>query len=112
MTVPSPAKPSLLLDSCVWGGTLDALRADGWDVVWVPADGPDPGDEAVLARAADSGRILVTLDKDFSELVHTRGLPHAGIVRLQGFAAREQSPQIAAAVPLMPPNCGKARCWW
>ena len=61
----------------------------------MPADSADPGDEAVLARAHTEGRILVTLDKDFGELVHVRGLPHAGIVRLHGFAAREHADRIA-----------------
>lgn len=33
----------------------------------------------------------MTLDKDFGELAVVRGLPHCGIVRLVGFAAREQA---------------------
>lgn len=88
----------LLLDSCVWGGACEALRATGFDVEWVPADGADPGDEAVLARALTDGRILVTLDKDFGELVHVRGLPHAGILRLHGFPARDHADRIAEVV--------------
>jgi predicted nuclease of predicted toxin-antitoxin system len=92
------AKCRLLLDSCVWGGAAEALAGLGWDVLWVPASGPDPGDDAVLAWAARESRVLVTLDKDFGELVHNRGHKHAGIVRIQGFAAREQAGQIAYAV--------------
>lgn len=84
----------LLIDSCVSGLTVAELRAAGFDAVWVPADGADPGDVAVLARALEDARILVTLDKDFGDLVHARGLPHAGILRLHGFAAREQAVQI------------------
>ena len=44
------------------------------------------------------GPVLVTIDKDFGELAVVRGLPHAGIVRIVGFAAREQGPACAAAL--------------
>lgn len=88
----------LLLDSCVWGGACEVLRAAGWDVEWVPSDGTDPGDEAVLSLSLAEGRVLVTLDKDLGELVHVRGLPHAGIVRLHGFAARDQAERIREVV--------------
>jgi predicted nuclease of predicted toxin-antitoxin system len=48
-------------------------------------------DEEVLARAREERRILVTLDKDFGEFVVVRGLPHAGIIRLVCFSAREHA---------------------
>ena len=50
----------------------------------------DPGDDEILARAHREERILVTLDKDFGELVIVHGAPHPGIVRLTGFQARQQ----------------------
>lgn len=90
--------PGLLLDSCVWGGALSELQTWGWDVAWGPADNPDPGDEQVLAWAQRTGRVLVTLDKDFGELVHNRGLAHAGILRLQRAAPRDQAALIARVV--------------
>ena len=31
--------------------------------------GPDPGDKALLALAEAENRVLITLDKDFSELI-------------------------------------------
>jgi predicted nuclease of predicted toxin-antitoxin system len=44
-------------------------------------DAPGSSDPAVLARAAAEGRILITFDKDFGELVFRSGLPSpAGIV--------------------------------
>jgi predicted nuclease of predicted toxin-antitoxin system len=43
---------------------------------------PDKGDIAILQQAYDEGRILVTLDKDFGELVIMQQLPHAGLIRL------------------------------
>jgi len=84
----------LLLDSCVWGPAVKELREAGHDVVCV-ADWPaDPGDEEVLNRSVAETRILVTLDKDFGELVFVMGWPHQGIVRLVGIRARDQGQMI------------------
>jgi predicted nuclease of predicted toxin-antitoxin system len=81
----------LLLDACVWGKTQDELRAAGHDVIWVGDWSEDPGDDEILSRAHSEGRILVTLDKDFGELVIVHNMPHSGILRLVGFSARQQA---------------------
>ncbi|RMG54844.1 MAG: toxin-antitoxin system, toxin component, PIN family protein [Acidobacteria bacterium] len=81
----------LLLDTCVWGGVRSALQAAGYDVVWAGDWPEDPGDQEILARAYEEGRILVTLDKDFGELAIVRGTPHCGILRLVNLAARQQA---------------------
>ncbi len=78
---------SILLDSCVWGGALQALSDLGHDVVWTGSWAKDPGDVAILDAAYSGRRILVTLDKDFGELAILKGLPHSGIIRLSGFRA-------------------------
>ncbi|MFZ2448745.1 MAG: DUF5615 family PIN-like protein [Syntrophobacteraceae bacterium] len=80
----------VLLDTCVWGGAADTLRAVGHDVIWAGEWKEDPGDEEILARAHNEGRVLVTLDKDFGELAIVRRLPHSGILRLVHFPARQQ----------------------
>jgi len=41
----------ILLDTCVWGGTLRHLEQFGHDVVWAGEWQEDPGDEEILARA-------------------------------------------------------------
>lgn len=46
-------------------------------------------DEEVLALAVREGRILITHDRDFGELVFRRGHPHAGVIYL-----RIQPPEI------------------
>jgi predicted nuclease of predicted toxin-antitoxin system len=81
----------LLLDTCVWGGALADIQAAGHDAVWVGQWDEDPGDEEILARALAEGRVLVTLDKDFGELVFARRLPHGGVLRLVNFPARQQA---------------------
>jgi predicted nuclease of predicted toxin-antitoxin system len=82
----------VLLDACVWGRAREDLIAAGHDAVWAGEWVPDPGDDEILARAHREGRILVTLDKDFGEIVVVRGTPHSGILRLVGFRARQQGP--------------------
>jgi predicted nuclease of predicted toxin-antitoxin system len=81
----------VLLDSCVWGGARAELAGHGHDVIWAGEWAEDPGDDEILSRAYREGRVLVTLDKDFGELAVVHGQPHSGIIRLVGFAAREQA---------------------
>lgn len=71
-----------LVDRCAGRRLADWLRGQGHDVVESSALGPDPGDRALLERAATEDRILVTIDTDFGELVYVQDVPHAGLVRL------------------------------
>src|SRR2546428_4038205 len=52
---------------------VDAARAEGHDMAWMAELAPGDPDERVLARALAEGRVLVTFDKDFGELVFRRG---------------------------------------
>src|SRR5690242_12920851 len=52
---------------------VEALRADGHDVAWIRTDAPGISDDAVLDLARGEGRVLLTFDKDFGELVLKRG---------------------------------------
>ncbi len=78
----------LLLDSCVWRPAAEELRAAGHDVSHVGEWGADPGDDEILRRSLEEDRVLVTLDKDFGELVFVLGRPHPAIVRLVDIRAR------------------------
>lgn len=71
-----------LIDTCAGRRLAEWLRAEGHDVVRVTDFGVDPGDDAVLQRAVDDRRILVTMDKDFGTLIHRDRVPHLGIIRL------------------------------
>jgi predicted nuclease of predicted toxin-antitoxin system len=71
-----------LVDRCAGRRLADWLRSQGHDVVEVRATGRDPGDAALLRRAADDARILVTIDTDFGALIHLRAQAHAGLIRL------------------------------
>jgi len=50
----------------------------------------DPGDTEILALASEQGRVLVTLDKDFGELIFLQGHVHCGLVRLVDIPSRLQ----------------------
>jgi predicted nuclease of predicted toxin-antitoxin system len=88
----------LLLDTCVWGGTVDLLNAAGHDVIWAGDWPTDPGDDEILALAHREGRILITLDKDFGELAVVHGQPHAGILRLVILSAARQASACLMAI--------------
>ena len=79
----------ILLDSCVWGGTCDVLRAAGYDVLWVGDFLNDPGDEVIIRLAFKEERVLITLDKDFGELAVFRMEQHKGIIRIVDYSALE-----------------------
>ncbi len=49
------------------------LRRDGHDVLWIREAAPGNPDDAVLVRAREENRLLITFDKDFGELVFRRG---------------------------------------
>ena len=83
----------LLFDSCVSPVSAEELRQEGFDVVWVGDWPADPGDPAILERAYQEGRVLVTIDTDFGELAVARKHPHVGIIRLEEVPA----PEITAA---------------
>ena len=74
------------------------ISAAGHDAEWVGGWPADPGDEEILAYAVSRGAVLVTIDKDFGELAVIRGLPHAGIIRIVGFPARDQGSVAAATL--------------
>ena len=48
---------------------VEMLRSRGHDLVWIEEETPGIDDQAVLSRATAEGRILLTYDKDFGDLV-------------------------------------------
>jgi len=79
-----------LLDSCISSFAVRDLRDAGFDVLWIPEIGKDPGDDAILQEAFDKNLILVTADKDFGELVFVFGRPHLAVIRLVDIPAKNQ----------------------
>lgn len=79
-----------LVDRCAGSRLAAWLRRQGHDVVDAREEGPDPGDSALLERAAKEGRILVTIDTDFGELLFLESKPHRGLVRLPGVPSKKR----------------------
>jgi len=65
----------LLANENVPGPVVEALRAAGHDVAWIRDDAPRLPDSDVLSRAGRQGRLLLTLDKDYGDLVFRQSLP-------------------------------------
>jgi predicted nuclease of predicted toxin-antitoxin system len=73
-----------LLDQNMRARLASHLRALGPDATRVGRDHPAGlADTQILAVARAEGRILLTQDKDFVDLVLVRKLPHAGLIFFQ-----------------------------
>lgn len=71
-----------LVDRCAGYRLADWLRNNGHDALEARTLGPDPGDQALLELAESENRVIITLDKDFGELIYLHRVPHAGLIRL------------------------------
>ena len=60
----------------------NAIRRLGHDVLHVRDVDPRMADIDILAWAVRESRLVVSMDKDFGELVYRSGLPHAGVLLL------------------------------
>ena len=62
--------------------TVEALRKQGHDVVWVRTDCPGLKDRVLIERAEAEDRLVLTLDKDFWQLALQRpgALKRSGVV--------------------------------
>ena len=99
---------NILADENIDRGIVERLRQDGHAVEWIADLSPSVPDEDVLARASQSGSILVTEDKDFGELIYRRGLSHSGVVliRLEGVKNATKADVVSLAIrdnaPVLP----------
>jgi predicted nuclease of predicted toxin-antitoxin system len=70
----------ILVDECIYAAIVDALRRDQHDVRWVRIDMPRADDRRVLEVANVEGRIIVSEDRDFGELIFRDRWPSRGII--------------------------------
>jgi len=66
-------------ESCDFAA-VRALRTEGFDVLCVAEVMAGADDESVIALALREGRILITEDKDFGQLVFAAGSKSVGVV--------------------------------
>jgi predicted nuclease of predicted toxin-antitoxin system len=91
---------NLLADEGVDRPIVEQLRLEGHRVLYIAEMSPGIDDDAVLAQANTDDALLLTLDKDFGELVFRQNLIHAGVVliRLSGLQATTKAQLIAAVM--------------
>jgi predicted nuclease of predicted toxin-antitoxin system len=85
-----------LVDVCTGHTLAQWLRSQGHDVLEVRDRDSKMNDEDILAWATHQERVLVTMDKDFSEPTILRAKPHAGIVRLENLPRKDRIQHLAA----------------
>lgn len=69
-----------VVDESTGEAVVAELRRLGHDVISIHEYSPGIDDPPILDLAVNEGRIVVTNDKDFGELVYRSGLPHVGVV--------------------------------
>ena len=87
---------------------VEAARAAGHDVTWISEDDSSIADRAVLAVAVAEGRVILTLDKDFGELLFAAAAaPPPGVLFLRpgdlppGEVARRLLGVLSQSLPLV-----------
>ena len=75
-----------MADESIDDPLVHLLRVNKYDIDYIKEICPGANDEVVLKLALDHNSILITIDKDFGELVYRRKQQHAGIIllRLEG----------------------------
>ena len=83
-------------ESCA-GPVIRALREAGHDVVAIAEVSKGIPDDQVMERALSQGRVLITEDADFGELVYACGRPSVGVIFVK-FDRRARRAKPAAVV--------------
>ena len=77
------------------------LREAGCDVAAVREIDPRAGDSEILKLAVEDSRIVLTMDKDFGELVYRLGKTHAD--KLEGnFCVYKEGTLRISRLPILP----------
>ena len=80
----------LLVDVGVGKMVEEWLQTQGHDILAVRDLDPRLPDSEILARAVREQRLVITMDKDFGELVYRSGQPHSGVLLLRLGEARSR----------------------
>jgi predicted nuclease of predicted toxin-antitoxin system len=96
-------------ESCA-GPVVAALREAGHDVLAIAEVFRGATDEQVLERARSEKRVLITEDRDFGELVYSRGQPSAGVIliRFHSGARHAKPAAVVEAVGKLGPRLNDA----
>lgn len=78
----------LLLDNCISQSARRVLENAGHEVECVSDWNFSPADAEILSTALRVGQIVITLDKDFGELIIVHRLRSRGVIRLVGISSQ------------------------
>jgi predicted nuclease of predicted toxin-antitoxin system len=78
-----PTDLKFLVDVGVGKKVEDFLYKNGYDILSVRKLNPRMSDSEIINIAAKDNRIVITMDKDFGELIYNSGLIHKGILLLR-----------------------------
>jgi predicted nuclease of predicted toxin-antitoxin system len=84
-----PEEIKFLLDVNVGRTVHGFLEREGFDVKWMLQINPRMDDADILSLAVAEGRVLITVDKDFGDLIFNQGMAHRGVIRME-----DTSPQV------------------
>ncbi|NJD54683.1 MAG: hypothetical protein FIB07_17720 [Candidatus Methanoperedens sp.] len=76
-------KVKFLIDECTGKRLAILLKNAGYDVLFVGDWKHSAADDEVLQKSNDDGRILITDDKDFGELVFRLQKPSRGVILIR-----------------------------
>jgi predicted nuclease of predicted toxin-antitoxin system len=72
-----------LVDECIGPSVVRWLRENNHDATSAYENCRGWSDESILEKAYSEGRIVVTIDKDFGEMVFRRKLNNCGVILLR-----------------------------
>jgi predicted nuclease of predicted toxin-antitoxin system len=81
--------PLFLADESCDFAVVRALRSAGYNVLSIAEEAPQTQDPEVIALSAREGRVLLTEDKDFGQLVYAELLESSGVILIR-FPADER----------------------
>lgn len=84
-----------LTDECLGLQIAKWLRLKGFDVLSILEGYSGLDDQRVLHKAFQENRILLTIDKDFGDLVFVKKMQHCGVVLLR---LKSRSPQYQVSI--------------
>jgi predicted nuclease of predicted toxin-antitoxin system len=83
-----------LADENIPRKVVDRISEKGYDVLWIKKIAPKSSDDCILSMAEASGRIILTFDRDFGQLVYEKKLlTTQGIIyfRLDGLSPSQMA---------------------
>jgi len=90
----------LLADESVDRPIIERLRLDGYTVIYISELKRGIPDSEVLLLAKEKNALLLTIDKDFGELVFRRKLISSGVllIRLEGVPNKKKAEIVSSAL--------------